>query len=57
MSIAIIIDLILSAAVIIGIPAMLGWAIWSSRAARIGGASTHAVPVRRSGRPLAGRVT
>jgi hypothetical protein len=31
MSLAIIIDLIFSAFVLIAIPGMLGWAIWSSR--------------------------
>jgi hypothetical protein len=55
MSAAIIIDLILSAAVVIGIPAMLGWAIWTSRAARQDG-SAHAVRVPSSAPPITGRL-
>jgi hypothetical protein len=56
MSIALIIDLILSAAVVVGIPALLGWAIWSSRAGNLDGAA-HAVRVPSSTLPLTGRLT
>jgi hypothetical protein len=55
MSLAIIIDLIFSAFVLIAIPGMLGWAIWSSRAKH--GASGRSVRApKRAPRPVRGGV-
>jgi hypothetical protein len=54
MSLAIIIDLIFSAFVLVAIPGMLGWAIWSSREHGASGRSVRAA--RRAPRPVRGGV-